>query len=131
MYRIGLDSIPAKHRNVIAWLAQPGIRASTTHNVAAGLEYQDGPIRDVLEELATRRVVIRHAGASERDDTWSLACWAHQRWDAVAPCLPTQQIGPDEAALETTRESDDDLDADVDPLDREQGIGRYRPESRP
>jgi hypothetical protein len=95
-------------------------------NIAAGLDYQDGPIRDVLEELAARRVVTRHAGASEREDTWSLARWAHQRWDAVAPWLATEPPRPDELALDVAGESHAD---DADPLedvDCAQGIGPYR-----
>ena len=136
-YRIGVDSIPAKHHSVIAWLAQPGIHASITHNVASGLDYQDGPIRDVLEELAARRVVIRHEGTSERDDTWSLAHWARQRWDAITSWLPAEPpatSGPVSAETAEPRpyaKPVDDEDPELDALDRERRIGRYRTKEQP
>jgi hypothetical protein len=55
--RMGMDSIPALHRQIIDHLVSCGVEAPGTHNIAASVGYPDATAVDVLEELVARGAV--------------------------------------------------------------------------
>jgi hypothetical protein len=127
--RVGMDSIPALHRQIVDHLVNVCVEAPGTHNIAAGVGYPDATAVDVLEELAARGVIERNLGRTEREDRWSLSEWTRSRLpsaESSAPSAGSAVGGFDEDRFR------DSWGNPIDPLDDDydHGLGPYRNDDR-
>jgi hypothetical protein len=132
--RVGLDSIPALKRRLIEHLAATSA-TPPTRVIAEDLGYPNDTVFDALEDLAAYGVARRLDHGDKREDGWALSTWTRQRLEAIGLDVTRLAGTPsfnDEAAAPAVSFDFDLDDADpLDDLDREQGIGPYRPTGSP